>query len=78
MKPIRAEGASTKRFSILVVRRRDTQPMWTWIALGGLAVSLGLAIFGLPHADIHGLLHYVGVMDPFCGGTRSMYLTLEE
>jgi hypothetical protein len=26
--------------------------------------------------DIHGLLHYVGVMDPFCGGTRSMYLTL--
>jgi hypothetical protein len=35
-----------------------------------------LVVSGVPHADIHGLLHYVGVMDPFCGGTRSMYLTL--
>jgi hypothetical protein len=25
---------------------------------------------------IHGPLHYVGIMDPFCGATRSVYLTM--
>ena len=35
-----------------------------------------LAVFGLPPVDLHGPLHYLGVMDPLCGGTRSVYLTL--
>jgi hypothetical protein len=33
-------------------------------------------VFGLPPVDLHGPLHYLGVMDPLCGGTRSVYLTL--
>jgi hypothetical protein len=50
--------------------------VWTRIALGGLAIAVLLAIFGLPPVDLHGPLHYLGVMDPLCGGTRSVYLTL--
>jgi uncharacterized membrane protein YfcA len=60
----------------LVVRRRDANPVRTWMALTGLVAALGLAALGLPHADIHGPLHYLGVMDPFCGATRSVYLTM--
>lgn len=58
------------------MRRHDAHPLLTWIALCGLLAGLLLAVLGMPHADIHGLLHYIGVMDPFCGGTRSVYLTL--
>jgi uncharacterized membrane protein YfcA len=60
----------------LSVRRHDKQPVWTWIALAGLVIAGLLAVVGLPHADLHGPLHYLGVMDPLCGGTRSVYLTL--
>jgi uncharacterized membrane protein YfcA len=60
----------------LVVRARDAQPVWTWIALAGLIIGVLLALFGLPPLDLHGPLHYLGVMDPLCGGTRSVYLTL--
>jgi hypothetical protein len=42
----------------------------------GTLIALCLAAFGPPHADLHGPLHYFGVMDPLCGGTRSVYLTL--
>jgi hypothetical protein len=58
------------------VRRRDPQPVWTWIAVAGLVIAVLLAIVGLPRVDIHGPLHYLGVMDPLCGGTRSTYLFL--
>lgn len=60
----------------LIVRRSDTYRVWTWIALAGLVIAILLAIVGLPRVDIHGPLHYLGVMDPLCGGTRSVYLTL--
>jgi hypothetical protein len=60
----------------VLVRRHDAHPLWTRIALCGLLVALLLAVLGVPHLDIHGPLHYLGVMDPFCGGTRSVYLTL--
>jgi hypothetical protein len=66
---------STMRPAVLV-RQRDAHPLWTRIALCGLLAGLLLAVVGMPHANIHGLLHYIGVMDPFCGGTRSVYLTL--
>jgi hypothetical protein len=60
----------------VLVRRHDTHPLWTRIALCGLLVALLLAVLGVPHLDIHAPPHYLGVMDPFCGGTRSVYLTL--
>jgi hypothetical protein len=60
----------------VLVRRRDAHPIWTRIALCGLLIALLLAVLGLPPLDLHGPLHHLGVMDPFCGGTRSVYLTL--
>jgi hypothetical protein len=63
---------------VVLVRRHDTRPVWTWIALCGLLAALLLAVLGLPPLDLHGPLHRLGVMDPFCGGTRSVYLTLHR
>lgn len=60
----------------LRVGRHDTHPVLTRMVLSGLLIALVLAIVGLPPVDIHGPLHYLGVMDPLCGGTRSVYLTL--
>ena len=68
----------SSRWPSVAVRRRDFTPAWTRVAVGGLAMALALAIVGVPHANIHGPLHYLGVMDPFCGGTRSVYLTLHS
>lgn len=39
----------------------------------GAMAAIALAVFGLPAVDLHGLLHYLGVMDPLCGGTRAAY-----
>ena len=46
------------------------------IALLSAAMMVLLAVVGPPPVDLHGLLHYAGIMDPLCGGTRSVYLTL--
>src|SRR3954462_1000806 len=46
-----------------------------WIALIGLVIAALLAVLGLPPVDLHGPLHYLGIMDPLCGGTRSVYLS---
>lgn len=73
---IRSASGQPHRVATVVVRRHDAQPVWTWIALSGVLIALLLAVFGLPPVDLHGPLHYVGVMDPLCGGTRSVYLTL--
>jgi uncharacterized membrane protein YfcA len=69
-------GARRRNLAHLSVSQRDELSAWTWIALTGLGIALLLAIVGLPHADLHGPLHYLSVMDPLCGGTRSVYLTL--
>lgn len=71
-----SRGGLTIGTPALALERRDAIPVWTWIALSGLGLALVLAVVGLPRADIHGPLHYLGVMDPFCGGTRSVYLTM--
>jgi hypothetical protein len=42
----------------------------------GLVIAVLLAVLGLPPVDLHGPLHHLGVMDPLCGGTRSVYLTM--
>ncbi len=49
-----------RRFSVLV--------------LVGLFGAVTMAVLGLPPVDLHGPLHRRGIMDPLCGGTRSVYL----
>jgi hypothetical protein len=53
----------------------DRYPWWTTVALVTAAATVLLAVVGLPPIDLHGPLHYFGIMDPLCGGTRSVYLT---
>jgi hypothetical protein len=36
-----------------------------------------MAVFGLPPVDLHGPLHYVGIMDPLCGGTRGVRAAMQ-
>jgi hypothetical protein len=71
-----SSGQGPTRLRVRVVRRHDAEPVWTWIALAGLVIAVLLAIVGLPRIDIHGPLHYLGVMDPLSGGTRSVHLTM--
>ncbi|AIG80435.1 Putative membrane protein [Amycolatopsis japonica] len=35
-----------------------------------------LRMVGVPTVDLHGPLHYLGIMDPLCGGTRATFLLL--
>ncbi|MBI2709419.1 MAG: DUF2752 domain-containing protein [Actinobacteria bacterium] len=53
----------------------DVDRMWSYtsVALLFTGGAVALRIFGLPGIDIHGPLHRLGVMDPFCGGTRGTY-----
>ncbi|MBB5161715.1 DUF2752 domain-containing protein [Mycobacterium sp. AZCC_0083] len=61
---------------LLRVEPVDSHPWWTWLALLSTAMIVVLAVAGLPPVDLHGPLHWLGIMDPLCGGTRSMYLTM--
>lgn len=65
------------RGAIIVLRRYDAYGVWTWLALFALTGAVVLARVGVPGVDLHGPLHYLGIMDPLCGGTRSVYLTLQ-
>jgi len=40
----------------------------------GVVVAAAMAVFGLPPVDLHGPLHYIGIMDPLCGMTRAARL----
>lgn len=51
--------------------RRDQYPLVTVLAVGVVVIAAGMAVFGLPPVDLHGPLHRVGIMGPFCGGTRA-------
>lgn len=74
---ISSSGApASNGLTVLLTARRPESPVWTWLALTGLLGAIVLAILGVPSVDIHGPLHYVGIMDPFCGATRSVYLTM--
>jgi Protein of unknown function (DUF2752) len=51
-----------------------SEDAWPWLgplALALLILASLLALLGLPPVDVHGPLHHLGVMDPFCGGTRA-------
>ena len=61
--------------------RRSGVPGVRWVredrhpALAPLAVGV-LAVVGLPPVDLHGPLHYLGVIDPLCGMTRGTVAVL--
>jgi len=44
----------------------------TLLAVAGVVLGALLATLGLPPLDVHGPLHFVGVMDPLCGATRAV------
>src|SRR6266536_2829238 len=48
----------------------------THLAVGGLLAGAILAVTGPPPLDLHGPLHYLGIMDPGCGMTRGVLWTL--
>lgn len=52
---------------------RDGHRRLTATAAVGLLAGGAMALFGLPPLDVHGPLHYAGIMGPLCGGTRSMH-----
>ncbi|MBF6234613.1 DUF2752 domain-containing protein [Nocardia farcinica] len=50
-----------------------------WLTLSALVFLGGAAalrVVGVPSVDLHGPTHFLGLMDPFCGGTRATYLLL--
>ena len=62
--------------TVSLTARQPESAVWTWLALASLLGAMVLATFGVPPVDIHGPLHYAGIMDPFCGATRAVYLTM--
>jgi hypothetical protein len=62
---------STARVGVRV-EPRDEHRWLTCLAAAGLALAAALAVLGLPPLDLHGPLHRYGIMDPLCGGTRSV------
>ena len=51
--------------------RQDRHPTLAPLAASGLLVAGLLALVGVPPLDLHGPLHYLGIMDPLCGMTRA-------
>ena len=58
------------------VAANDEHPWLGVLATIGLVAGALLAVFGLPPVDLHGPLHYLGIMDPLCGGTRGVHAAL--
>jgi len=54
----------------------DRHPVLAPLAAAGLLAAGVLAAVGLPPVDLHGPLHYLGVMDPLCGMTRGTVAVL--
>jgi hypothetical protein len=50
----------------------DRHPTSTRLVLIGIPLLVLLAVVGLPPVDIHGPLHYLGIMGPTCGMTRGV------
>ncbi len=57
--------------------RRDQHWWLTLLGVLALAIAAAMAIFGLPPVDLHSPLHKIGIMDPFCGGTRAARYTAQ-
>ena len=54
----------------------DGHRLVTVVAFLGVAAAAMMALIGLPPVDLHGPLHYLGIMDPLCGGTRAARYTM--
>jgi hypothetical protein len=54
----------------------DGHRLVTVVAFLGVASAGMMALVGLPPVDLHGPLHYLGIMDPLCGGTRAARYTM--
>lgn len=50
----------------------DAHPHIALLSAIGMVVAVILALFGMPPLNIHGPLHFYGVMDPMCGMTRGV------
>ena len=59
------------------IEERDRHWWLTGAAMLALAIAVAMAILGLPPVDLHSPLHKVGIMDPFCGGTRAARYTAQ-
>ncbi|MFW6691473.1 DUF2752 domain-containing protein [Streptomyces sp. MAR4 CNX-425] len=60
-----------------VVREGRDRHRWAGpLAAAGLVAGVLVAVLGLPPLDLHGPLHYAGVMGPLCGGTRGVHALL--
>jgi len=68
---------TANRSSTLALRWEvhDRHPSTSRLALVGIPLVVLLAIVGLPPVDIHGPLHYLGIMGPTCGMTRGVMWT---
>lgn len=54
----------------------DQNPTISVMVLSLVAAAAVLRLAGVPRLDTHGPLHYFGIMDPLCGGTRATFLLL--
>ncbi len=52
----------------------DRARPYTLVAVVLAVGAVLLRLVGVPRVDLHSPLHYLGIMDPGCGGTRAMYL----
>ncbi|UUV29959.1 DUF2752 domain-containing protein [Amycolatopsis roodepoortensis] len=61
---------------VLVSLDRDRHRGLTIASAVFLVGAVALRVVGVPTVDLHGPLHYLGIMDPLCGGTRATFLLL--
>jgi len=77
-KPIHSDSeVSGTEMLRLQFEPKDRHWWLTALAVAAVMIAAGMAIFGLPPVDLHSPLHKVGIMDPFCGGTRAARYTAQ-
>ena len=71
-----AVGAPSVPFLRWSWQAYDAHRPVTVVAFMGVTAAVVMSIAGLPAVDLHGPLHYIGIMDPLCGGTRAARYTM--